>query len=173
MVRKLRLVWCAGALLVGIRLVPQGADDLSKDWHLVSRYAGLLHPLEHPEAIPAASAVAWVRGHSSPEDALLVFPVDCQYYALAERRQAGLICAYFPGVFDASPWPERDRATIERSRPRFAIVPTAFVEDREHMDPFHAECIAARGDIAALVREEFPRVAFQSGSVTVLARAEE
>ena len=170
---RLSHVWCGGLLLVGIGLVPRGADDLSKDWHLVSRYRGLLRPLEQPERVPAAAAIDWVRQHSSVEDAIIVLPVDCQYYALAERRQAGLICAYFPGVFDAAPWPERDRAAILHSRPLFAVVPTPFVNEREPLDPFHADCIAARPEMAELVREHFPRIAFQSGGVTVLARAEE
>jgi hypothetical protein len=171
--RKLSLAWCVGCLLVGVGLVPRGADDLSKDWHLVSRYRGLLHPLDRLEAVPAASAIAWVRQHSRPEDSILVFPVDCQYYALVNRRQAGLICAYFPGVFDAAPWPERDHAALLQSHPVFAMVPTSFVDENVRKDRFHADCIAARPEMAAFVRAHFPRIAFQSGGVTVLAQAEE
>ena len=64
------------------------------------RFQELARPLAQGDAYPAVRAVQFVRDNTTLADSVLVFPLDCQLLALAERRLSGRLHSYYPNVLN-------------------------------------------------------------------------
>ncbi len=87
-------------VVVGLKLSQWGQCDLEKfaPWPLY-RYRGLARPLGEFDGDSRTAALSTVTKLTDPRDSILVFPLDCQFYALTKRRISGRHNAYYAASF--------------------------------------------------------------------------
>jgi hypothetical protein len=118
------------------------------------------------------SAIEFVRQRAGHRDPILIFPLDCQLYALAERRLSGRLHAYYAGVFDDPRSQQENLAAIRREMPTLVVLPS------DQKAPSVADALAVPTQrsreshryVEEFLRAQYPRVAYDDGEFVVLAR---
>jgi hypothetical protein len=165
---------CAGVLtlIVGVKLARWGETDLAplSIWPN-ERYAGLANPLGPANHDPRAAILAAVTRMTGPDDAILAFPLDPQFYAITNRRLSGRLHAYYQGLFS---WPRAivgNLRAIEADMPRFVLVPSDFdVRPDQCVDPLVGEGRQSHHELEAFIRREYSQVVLKDGGLIVLGR---
>ncbi len=169
---------CAGVgyaltlALLGLKLARWGQLDLdSFSCWPVHRYRRLASPLSDPAAVPQAPALSYVRRETDASDSILVFPLDCQFYALTNRRISGRLHAYYPGVFTSQECQADNLAAIEADMPKLVVVGSEFEGSKSPLnDELIRDCRSSHANIEQFIRQNYPRVVLKSGGVIVLSR---
>jgi hypothetical protein len=157
---------------IGLKLSRWGQSDLDAFslWPL-DRYSGLADPLGRSDRNPRLAALSTVTKLTNPGEPILVFPIDCQYYALTQRRISGRQVAYFAGLFHSPRDRERNLEVIRAELPKLVIVPSDFETSPEiAVEPLVGEGRRAHRNIEGFIRQEYPRVVVNEGGIVVLSR---
>jgi hypothetical protein len=157
---------------VGLKLSHWGQSDLEAFslWPL-DRYSGLADPLGRSDRNPRLAALSTVTKLTNPGEPILVFPIDCQYYALTQRRISGRQIAYFAGLFQSPSDRERNLQVLRAEMPKLVIVPSDFEASPDiTADLMVGEGRRAHQNIEDFIRQEYPRVVLNEGGIVVLSR---
>jgi hypothetical protein len=118
-----RLAYLGAALTAGLILAPAGRSDMAhltlRPW---KRLARLCRPLESLRREPVRDALVEIQRWTEPEEAILVYPTQCQYYVFANRRMSGVFYGYLRGGLAASPWYHRNLEAIHADSPKVVMV---------------------------------------------------
>jgi hypothetical protein len=108
---------------VGAGLMQWGRQDLIglSSWS-AGRYVDLAHPLDSADRFPFVKAIRAIREKTDPAEPILVFPLDCQFYALAQRKLSGRLHAYYAGVFDAPLHQSASLQAIRKEMPSLVVL---------------------------------------------------
>jgi hypothetical protein len=158
--------------LLGVKLARFGQADLDafSAWPN-ERYRRLASPLSDAATDPQAAALAFVARETDQSDAILVFPLDCQFYALAQRRISGRLHCYYPGVMDTPRCQTDNLAAIEADMPKLVVVPSDWNSTQEGTgDEFVRNSRRSHANVEQFIRRNYPRVAKSSGGIMVLSR---
>jgi hypothetical protein len=158
--------------LLGIKLSRFGQTDLETfSFWPSERYSRLASPLSDAAGDPYAAAAAFVARQTSSAESILVFPLDPQFYAFAQRRISGRLHAYYPGVLDTPRCQADNLAAIEADMPTLVVVPSDFDDSREGSgDEFVRDCRRSHASVEQLIRRNYPRVVLNTGGNVVLSR---
>lgn len=158
-------------VVTGLALAQWGQFDLEAfSVSPLARYRSLAHPLAE-RGDQRAVALATVAQLTSPDDPILVFPLDCQFYALAKRRISGRHSTYYARLFDSPRDTERNLAAIQQEMPKLIVVPSDFERaPEESTDQLAREARQSHRAIEQFIRQNYPRVVANSGGVMVLCR---
>ena len=111
---------------IGLKLSRWGQCDLETfSPRPLARYRSLTRPLDQSDD-PRVVALAAVAKLTEPRDPILVFPLDCQFYALTKRRISGRHSTYYPRVFASPKDYERNLEAIQSEMPKLVVVPVDF-----------------------------------------------
>ncbi len=150
-----------------------GHEDLvSPSFQIGGRYRDLAHPLSAADRYPAVKLIHVIREQTEPRDPILIFPLDCQFYALAQRRPSGRLHAYYADLFDDPQSQAENLAAIRKDMPALVVLPS----DRRKIDPENGmEVLEQRSReahraIEDFLRAHYTRVAFDDGKYVVLGR---
>jgi hypothetical protein len=159
-------------VLLGVKLARFGRVDLdSFSFWPQDRYRRLGSPLRDAETDPQVAALAFVARQTDPSESILVFPLDPQFYAFAQRRISGRLHGYYPGVLNTPHCQSDNLAAIEADMPSLVVVPSDFESTQEGTgDPFERDCRRSHANIEHFIRQQYPRVVLDSGGITVLRR---
>jgi hypothetical protein len=159
-------------IVIGLKLSRWGQSDLEpfSAWPL-ERYSSLADPLGQSDHDPRVAALAAVRKQTEPWEPILVFPLDPQFYALAQRRISGRLHAYYAGVLDSPRSRADNLRAIKADPPKLVIVPTDFDTDPEKTDDgLVREGRRAHEYLERFIRRHYPRVVLKEGGIMVLGR---
>jgi len=161
-------------LAIGANGLAQWArqDLVTLSFSLSQRYWDLAHPLSSAGHRRGLKAIEFIRQETGHRDSILVFPLDCQLYALAERRLSGRLHAYYAGVFDDPRSQQENLAAIRREMPAVVVLPSGR-KTRPSDDPLAVLAQRSREShryVEEFVRAEYTRVAYDDGEFVVLAR---
>ncbi|WP_165244871.1 hypothetical protein [Paludisphaera soli] len=175
--------WGLGAfgLLVacGLAYATYGMTPYAR-WDLVTigsapadRLRQLARPLANDHAHPALGVVRFLRENSTPDDPVLVFPLDTQLLPLARRKLSGRLHGYYAGVFDGPEDAEANLDAIRAEPPALVVVPSPAAPRTGSAWP--SDNLARRGRAAhayldEYVRVNYPRVVYDDGRSAVLSR---
>ena len=157
---------------IGLKLSHWGQPDLQTLllWPL-DRYSSLADPQGRSDRNPRLAALSSVTKLTNPGEPILVFPIECQYYALTQRRISGRQIAYFAGLFDSPHDRERNLKAIRDEMPKLIIVPSDFQTGPDITpDKLVGEGRRAHQNIEDFIRQEYPRVVVNEGGIVVLSR---
>ena len=170
-VRIFALTYFGFALIAALGLMPSGRADLS-GWELWprERYRGLARPLVSGSQHPAVALVREILNRTTPEQSILIFPIDCQYCAVLNRRASGIIFSYYPGLYDGSPWRERNMAAIEADPPAVVAVRWDFLTPGAEIHDIATDCRNAFPQVAQFVRQRYTQVVYQKDGLVLLER---
>jgi hypothetical protein len=165
------LCYVTVACAVGSGMVTWGRVDLGPAslWPS-ARYRALAAPLAAAQTHPVAIALREVQRRVPPEQSILVFPVDCQYYAIAQRRMSGLLYSYYPGLYCDSPWCERNLEAICRDAPKLIIVPEHFLDPRKPYYEVWAHGITEHQAVAQWIRRNYTKVVYDHDGIVLLEK---
>jgi hypothetical protein len=172
LLRAAAVSYLVSAVIAGLGLVQWGSQDLARFsvWP-AQRFAGLADPLGDDHPHPAAAALREVQRRTRPDQSILVFSMDSQYYALVHRRLSGALYAYWPGVFATPPWRERNLAALERDLPALVVVRADFLDPAPVPDLVQ-QARESHAAVQALIRQRYSRVVYRGGGLLLLARGE-
>ncbi len=158
--------------LLGMKLARFGQADLDAfSFWPNERYRRLASPLSDADTNPQAAALAFVARETDKSDAILVFPLDPQFYALARRRISGRLHAYYAGVLDTPRCQSDNLAAIKADMPKLVVVPSDFNNTQEGTgDELVRNCRRSHANVEHFIRQNYPRVAMSSGGIMVLTR---
>ena len=154
-------------------LKPWGRQDLATtSFRPGLRYRDLAHPLSAADRYPALEVIHVIREQTSVRDPILVFPLDSQFYALAQRRLSGRLHAYYPGYFDDPRSEDENLAAIRREMPAVVVLPSykTMLSCGNGANDLLLRSMAAHQRVEDFVREHYTRVVFDDGTFRVLAR---
>jgi hypothetical protein len=166
---------CLGYLILAVTtavgLTQWGSQDLASFslWP-AQRFAGLADPLGADNMHPMAAALREVQRRTRPDQPILVFPLDSQYYALARRPLSGVLYAYWPGVFAASPWRDRNLAALQRDPPALVVVRADFLDRPVPQPDLVQQARASHAAECAWIRQHYREVVYRGGGLLLLAR---
>jgi hypothetical protein len=168
-VRFLTLAYFSFSVIAGLGLMPWGREDLV-GWQLwpKERYRRLAAPPLVGSDDPRLSLVREIQNRTTPQQSVLIFPLDCQYYAILNRRASGILFAYNPGLFDRSPWRERNLAAIEADPPALVMVRSDFLNPRAEIPDFVTACRNAFPQVVQFVRKRYTHVVYASADNSVV-----
>jgi hypothetical protein len=158
--------------VVGLKLSRWGQVDLEafSPWP-IQRYSSLAHPLGQKDRDPRAAALFTITKLTSKQDPILVFPLDCQFYALTQRRISGRIQAYYSGILDSPRDCAANLAAIQTELPKLVVVPSDFERSPEKtVNPFVREGRLAHHYLERFIRANYTRVVCNDGGIMVLSR---
>ncbi len=175
-----KLVFVSSGLLffllsayVGAGLATWGRQDLiGLSFWSARRYFDLAHPLGAADRFPIVKAIHVIREQTNSDEPILVFPLDCQLYALAQRKLSGRHYAYYAGVFDAPRDQFETLQSIRNEMPALVILPS----DRERRpNNSVSDALALRSRLAHryledFIREHYPHVVYDDGQVLLLSK---
>lgn len=155
---------------IGLKLSRWGQCDLETfSPRPLARYRSLTRPLDQSDD-PRVVALAAVAKLTDPRDPILVFPLDCQFYALTKRRISGRHSTYYPRVFASPKDCERNLEAIQSEMPKLVVVPVDFDKaPEETADLLVREALQSHQPIERFIRQHYPRIVASSGGVTVLS----
>ena len=135
-------------------------------------YLDLARPLAAVDRFPALKLVRAIREQTGPADPILVFPLDCQLYAIAGHRISGRLSVYLDGFFSDPQYHSENLASVLGEMPKVVVLPSDG-KKRTSGDAW-AE-IERRGRQAhqyleRFVREQYRRVIYDDGESMVLGR---
>ncbi|MFI5460833.1 MAG: hypothetical protein ACHRXM_35940 [Isosphaerales bacterium] len=157
---------------IGLKLSHWGQVDLEafSAWPL-ERYNSLADPLGHSGRDPRATALSTVTKLTKHGDPILVFPLDCQFYALTQRRISGRLHAYYAGVFDSPQYRARNLEAIQAEMPQLVVVPSEFESGPEKtVDVYVRASRRAHQYLERFIRQNYTRVVLNDGGIMVLSR---
>lgn len=162
----------------GLAYATNGLRPFSQ-WDLVpigpkpgARLGRLARPLGADDH-PAIGVVKHLREHTTPSDAVLVFPLDSQLLTLAERPMSGRLHGYYAGVFDAPDDAEANLAAIQADPPAVVVVPSPKCPPKGSdwpSDDLARRGITAHAYLDHYIRANYTRIVYDDGRSTVLAR---
>jgi hypothetical protein len=160
-------------VVVGVGLSQWGRQDLVElSFWPAHRYLDLARPLAAPDRFPAVKMVQTIREQTRSTDSILVFPVDCQLYAIAGRRMSGRLSAYLEGFFDDPRYHSENLAAIFKEMPKLVVLPS----DRKTPSPgdvwveLQKKGRRAHHYVERFVRERYRQVIYDDGESMVLGR---
>jgi hypothetical protein len=179
--RSVRLRICARAagvgfalilVLLGVKLARFGQVDLyAFSFWPQERYRRLASPLRDADTDPQARALAFVARETDPSQSILVFPLDPQFYAFAQRRISGRLHGYYPGVLNTPRCQTDNLAAIEADMPSLVVVPSDFESTQEGAgDAFERDCRRSHANVEQFIRQYYPRVVLDCGGIAILRR---
>jgi hypothetical protein len=113
-------------VVIGLKLSTWGRADLEGfSARPLSQFLSLAHPLGDIDD-PQVQALLAVMKQTGPRDQILVFPLDCQFYALTKRPISGRHTTYYPRLYNSPVDSERSLEAIRREMPKLVIVPADF-----------------------------------------------
>jgi hypothetical protein len=172
-IRFFALTYFSLAVIAGLGLVQHGRIDLSTGTLLRrDRYEALARPLAGAGQHPALKLVRAIDAHSTPEQSLLVFPVDPQYWAVLDRGLSGNAIAYCPGLFDGPQWRKRNLAAIEAHPPALVVVRSDFLDPAHEIPDLVTAYRNAFPEIVAYIHRHYTRVLYSADGLALLGRAE-
>jgi hypothetical protein len=158
---------------VGARLIEWGRQDLIglSSWS-AGRYVDLAHPLGSPDRFPLVKAIRVIRQQTDPAEPILVFPLDCQFYALAQRKLSGRLHAYYAGVFDAPVYRFETLQSIRKEMPALVVLPS---DRNQPPNGGISDGLALRSRVAHhylenFIRENYRRIVYDDGVIRLLGR---
>jgi hypothetical protein len=157
------LAWLVLATWTGAGLVKYGRVDLEPfDAWPMTRFASLANPLQGRAPGPLVTPIKRLRQLTRPDDSILIYPLDPQLYAPAERRMSGMLHAYYPGVYSDPPWSTHNLAAIQADPPAVILVPSGFgaVPDPESGFGEHR---TSHAYLDEFLRSNYTRVLFDDG----------
>jgi hypothetical protein len=162
-------------LLIGaVGLMPWGRQDLvAASSSLAQRYWELTHPQLAASNYSEGRVIDCIRRNTPDGEAILVFPFDCQIYALAGRKVSGRLHGYYAGVLDDNQSQTENLAAIRREMPKLVVLPS----DRRQpaaMNPSAVLIARSRQShrgVEDFVRAHYPHVVYDDGQFLVLGRA--
>ena len=159
------------ACAVGSGLVTWGRLDLGPAslWPS-ARYRALAAPLAPGHTHPVAAALREVQRCVPPDQSILVFPAECQYYAIAQRRMSGLLNTYFPSLYCDSPWRERNLDAICRDAPKLVIVPDHFLDPQKPYYEVWARGIKEHQAVEQWIRRNYTKVVYDHDGIVLLEK---
>jgi hypothetical protein len=171
----IRLAGVGYALLlvvIGLKLSHWGQSDLvAFSFRPFDRYSSLAQPLGRLDRDPRLKALSAVAKLTNPNEPILVFPIDCQFYALTQRRTSGRHVAYFAHLFDSPGDCKRNLEAIRNEMPKLVIVPSDFEASPDNSrDVLVGGGRRAHENIERFIRQEYPRVVVNDGGFMVLSR---
>lgn len=173
-VRFVGLAYFATLFTCVLGMMPAGRNDQAELslWPR-ARYAALAHPLTSRSEDPAAAAIAKIRELADCRQSMLVFPFNCQFYALADRRMSGIIYAYFPGIFQASPWSDRNFQAIQRDKPAVVVVRSDFFDPLPAQKDLEQLSREAHPDVDQWIRKNYTKIVFNEGRIMLLVPSQQ
>jgi hypothetical protein len=168
-VRFLMLTYFGLALICGLGLMSSGRLDFS-GWELWprDRFHYLALPFESESPSPPLSLLREIRRLTRPDQSILIFPIDCQYYAIVNRRLSGLLYAYYPGVFDGPSWRKRNMTAIEADPPALVAVRSDFLTPGTGDPNMATACWRAFPEVAEFVRQRYTHVLYNRDGLVLL-----
>jgi hypothetical protein len=159
-------------VFIGLKLSHWGQNDLEpfSPWPH-ERYSNLADPLGQSGHDPRALALAAIANRTEPGESILVFPLDCQFYAFTRRRISGRIQSYYAGILDSPRCRADNLRAIEADMPKLVIVPADFEADPDKID----DALVGKGRRAheyleRFIRERYTRIVLNEGGMRVLSR---
>lgn len=136
------------------------------------RFQELARPLAQGDAYPAVRAVQFVRENTTRADSVLVFPLDCQLLALAERRLSGRLHSYYPNVLNEPAQSAANLEAIQADAPALVVLPSnvAPAPPAWPSDAFARYARSTHSYLDEYIKAEYPRVVFDDGQTKILAR---
>jgi hypothetical protein len=171
-IRVVGLGYAALLVVIGLKLSRWGQVDLEafSFWPL-ERYRSLAHPLGKFDGGPQGAVLSTVTNLTSPRDPILVFPVDCQLYALTQRRISGQHNAYYGKLFDSPRDSEHNLQAVQDEMPKLVIVPSDFDTSPERIpDPLVREGRRSHQYLENFIRQNYSRVVVNDGGIMVLSQ---
>ena len=157
----------------GAGLAQWGRQDLIglSSWS-ARRYFDLAHPLGAADRFPVVKAMRVIREQTDPGEPILVFPLDCQFYALAERKLSGRHYAYYAGVFDAPRYRVETLQSIRKEMPALVVLPS---DHKRRPNEGISDDLVLRSRLAHryledFIREHYPHIVYDDGEVLLLSR---
>jgi hypothetical protein len=158
---------------VGARLMQWGRQDLIglSSWS-TWRYVDLAHPLGSQDRFPLVKAIRVIRQQTDPAEPILVFPLDCQYYALAQRKLSGRLHAFYAGVFDAPLYHFDNLEAIRKEMPALVVLSSDRNQppDGSISDVFALRGRAAHQYLETFIRENYRHVVYDDGILLLLGK---
>lgn len=158
---------------VGARLTQWGRQDLIglSSWS-AGRYVDLAHPLDSTDRFPLVKAIRVIQQQTDPAESILVFPLDCQFYALAQRKLSGRLHAYYAGVFDAPLYRFDTLQAIRKEMPALVVLPSDRKPppNREVSDELAVRSRVAHEYLETFIRQNYRRIVYDDGVIQLLGR---
>ncbi len=172
-VRFFSLSYFGFALIAGLGLMPWGRADLSA-WEVwpKDRYDHLAAPLASGSQHPALGLVQEVQKRTTPEQSILIFPIECQYCGILNRRVSGIVFSYYPGLYDGSTWRRRNMAALEADPPALVAVRSDFLTPGAEIPGLVTDCRNAFPQVAQFIRERYTQVVYNKDGLILLGPAE-
>ncbi len=175
--RQLAFVFCGVlyfllVLYCGIRIAHWGRQDLaSLSRFSTKRYVDLADPLA-AEGLSRVKAMRAIRELTQPGDPILVFPIDCQYYALTGRKVSGRHCFFYANVFNDLRFQGDTIEAISREMPALVVVPSICIDDLMvgGEDTLTDRSRLSHQYLEDFIHENYPRAVFDDGDIALLTR---
>jgi hypothetical protein len=136
------------------------------------RFVDLIHPLAASDRFPAIKAMLAIQEQTNPQEPILVFPLDSQFYAIAQRRLSGRVYAFYEGVFDAPRYRAQNIASIRNEMPALVVLPSGFQRHVSESAPDDLETNGRRAHqyLEEFIHQEYTRVVYDDGRIVLLKR---
>ena len=158
--------------LCGAGLAQWGCQDLAVfSFWPERRYRELAHPLDAPDRYPTVKAMRVIREQSKPWEPILVYPLDCQFYAFSRRKLSGRLHAYYAGVLDGPRHRAENLEAIRKEMPALVVLPSIVEQTppRSGWEDLEWRSRQAHRYLEEFIRERFTRVVYDDGQIRLLA----
>lgn len=169
--RFLALTYLSFAVITGLGLMEWGRLDLSaRELWPKDRFSRLAAPPLTGSQDGPLGLVREIQNRTTPDQSILIFPIDCQYFAILNRRLSGIIYAYNPGLYDHAPWCEQNIEAIKADPPALVVVRSNFrIPAGESLD-FITTCQNAFPQVDQFVRQHYTQVVYEKDGFMILQR---
>ena len=170
-VRFAALAYFALAIACGLGLMPFARVDMAEhNFWPRARYAALARPATSGNPDSNLLAMAKIQELAGPEQSILVFSLDSQFYALANRRMSGVIYNYCAGMYDTPAWVARNLQALRRDMPAVVVVRSDFFDPLPAEKDLLQRAWEAHHAVDQWIRANYPQVAFRRDGIMLLVR---
>jgi hypothetical protein len=154
-----------GLIILGLR--PLWSMDLEfAAASPLTKYRRLAVGLDAARPSDTGRAAMFVRDHTTADDTVLPLSFFNNLLFFSQRKAAGLLPCYVPGLLSQDSWQERNLRQIIADRPKYVLLAAGGpIDDKPENE---LSCFLAK--IWVYVQAEYPVVAYQNGNFVVRAR---